>query len=77
MECVGLEEARSILGERDGFIQAMSQFDRCVRMKTSRLVTEAESSPGTCTTCTAMCGNGARIGMAITLADPSSIDSHL
>ncbi len=42
VECATVEEARSILGQPDAFIQAMSQFDRCVRMKTSRLVTEAE-----------------------------------
>lgn len=43
VEFASVEEGRRILSEREtGFIQALSQFDRCVRMRTSRLVTEAE-----------------------------------
>jgi hypothetical protein len=42
VDFASVEEGRAVLGSRDAFIQAMSPFDRCVRMKTSRLVTEAE-----------------------------------
>jgi len=35
-------EGRSVLGARDEFIQAMSQLDRCLRMKTTTQVTEAQ-----------------------------------
>src|SRR5512139_1001532 len=42
-EFASAEEGRQILAERDtGFIQSMSQFDRCVRMRTARLVSEGE-----------------------------------
>jgi hypothetical protein len=37
-----VDQARQILGTRDAFVERMSPFDRAARLKTSRVVTEAE-----------------------------------
>lgn len=42
IEFATLEQGRTVLGARDDFTQVMSQFDRCVRMKTSKEATEAQ-----------------------------------
>jgi formylglycine-generating enzyme required for sulfatase activity len=42
IEFATFQQGRAVLGTRDDFIQMMSQFDRCVRMKTSAAVTEAQ-----------------------------------
>jgi hypothetical protein len=38
----GMDEAQTVLTHRDGFIAALSAFDRAARMKTDRVVTEAD-----------------------------------